>query len=126
MITSEWQGAGYLDQHRRDSEELRRLCADRDAIKAERDTLRAQIEAAEADRDSWMQAADDRIEDWRAMRRRAEAAEAEAARLRHAGAMLATCAFNLAQRDHLKDEERRSLDLCRIAWDAARTKEETK
>ncbi len=44
---------------------------------------------------------------------------ADAARKRHAGAMLANCAFNLAQRKHLTDEERRSLDLSRSAWDAA-------
>ena len=44
---------GYADQHRRDSQELRRLCAERDEIKAERDTLRAQLEAAEADAARW-------------------------------------------------------------------------
>ncbi len=40
-------------------------------------------------------------------------------RVRVAGAMLANCAFNLAQRDHLSDDERRSLDESRKVWDAA-------
>lgn len=39
--------------------------------------------------------------------------------VRVAGAMLANCAFNLAQRSHLTDDERRSLDESRKAWDAA-------
>lgn len=39
--------------------------------------------------------------------------------IRLAGAQLSNCAFNLAQRDHLTDPERRSLDESRKAWDAA-------
>lgn len=39
--------------------------------------------------------------------------------IRLAGAMLANCAFNLAQRNHFTDSERQSLDESRKAWDAA-------
>lgn len=39
--------------------------------------------------------------------------------VRRAGAMLSNCAYNLAQRQHLTDDERRSLDESRQAWDAA-------
>lgn len=39
--------------------------------------------------------------------------------IRRAGSMLANCAYNLAQRNHLTDSERRSLDESRKAWDAA-------
>lgn len=41
------------------------------------------------------------------------------AEVRRAGAMLSNCAYNLAQREHLTDDERRSLDEARQAWDAA-------
>ena len=49
---------------------------------------------------------------------RAEAAEATRDRLQDAGYALATCAFNLKQRDHLTDRERRSLAESQEAWDA--------
>lgn len=39
-------------------------------------------------------------------------------RLLRSGAMLATCAFNLKQRDHLTERERRSLRESQEAWDA--------
>lgn len=39
--------------------------------------------------------------------------------VRRAGAMLSNCAYNLAQREHLTADERRSLDEARRAWDAA-------
>lgn len=42
---------------------------------------------------------------------------AEIDRLRHAGHALATCAFNLKQRDHLTECERRSLAESQEAWD---------
>jgi hypothetical protein len=42
------QIAGLLDQHRRDSAELRALCAARDEARAERDALRARIDKADA------------------------------------------------------------------------------
>jgi hypothetical protein len=42
---------------------------------------------------------------------------AENDRLRDAGRALATCAFNLKQRDHLTDNERRSLAESQEAWD---------
>lgn len=50
---------------------------------------------------------------------RAEAADVERARLRDAGRALATCAFNLKQRDHLTESERRSLSESQEEWDAA-------
>jgi hypothetical protein len=51
---------------------------------------------------------------------------ADAERLRHAGAMLSNCAFNLAQRkpgEPLTEADIRALDESRKAWDAARTSE---
>lgn len=39
--------------------------------------------------------------------------------LREAGRALATCAFNLKQRNHLTDRERRSLAESQECWDAA-------
>lgn len=52
---------------------------------------------------------------------KAEPAE-DAARLRHAGAMLSNCAFNMAQRkpgEPLTEGDIRALDESRKAWDAA-------
>ncbi len=39
-------------------------------------------------------------------------------RVRKAGSMLANCAYNLKQRSHLYEEERRSLAESQQAWDA--------
>ncbi len=44
---------------------------------------------------------------------------AEVERLREAGRALACCAFNLKQREHLTDRERRSLTESQEAWDRA-------
>lgn len=60
---------------------------------------------------------------WQAAWSRAPSAEAKDA-MRTAGAMLANCAYNLAQRTHLTADERRSLDESRRAWDAAIAQQE--
>lgn len=53
------------------------------------------------------------------------AKDAELAGLKQAGARLANAAYNLAQRDHLTADERRSLDESRRLWDAARASTDT-
>lgn len=111
-----------------------------DSEQAAVDTLRAQLEAAEERAETeaeecerlaraniaYSQQVNELIGRAGNAEARAEAAEAECARLRSAGTLLANCAFNLAQREHLTTDERRSLDESRIAWDAARTKEDKK
>ena len=88
---------GYVDQHRRDSQELRQLCAERYAIKAERDTLRAQLEAAEAEKSrltGCLTQANCNAEEferkWYLSQDRAEAAEAEVSGMRARMFYLAT------------------------------------
>lgn len=56
------------------------------------------------------------------MKRRAKpvrGTRADLAQLRRAGAMCANVCYNLAQRSHLTDDERRSCDESRRAWDEA-------
>jgi hypothetical protein len=53
------------------------------------------------------------------LRARLDAAVRERDALRHAGGLLSNCAYNLAQRDTLDADTRRTLDECRKAWDAA-------
>jgi len=55
---------------------------------------------------------------WSARDAEVAALTAERDALRVAGALLSNCAFNLAQREHLTEAERRSLDESRRAWDA--------
>jgi hypothetical protein len=59
----------------------------------------------------------------------AEAKTAAVERLRHAGAMLSNCAFNMAQRkpgEPLTDSDIRAFDESRKAWDAAIATQEGK
>jgi hypothetical protein len=93
------------------------------------DTLRAQLEAAEAENRTRAEDYARLTELWKPDEARyvarAEAAEANAARLRDAGALLSSIAFNLAQRSQLTDYEKQILEDARKGWDLARTKEET-
>jgi hypothetical protein len=56
---------------------------------------------------------------------RAKKAEKRAENLQDAGRALATCAFNLKQRGHLTERERRSLRESQEAWDKVIRKDDT-
>jgi hypothetical protein len=92
---------------------------------AEYDAMRATVVRLQEERDELRETARLGTTALGKLAARAIAAEQERDALKSAGAMLANCAYNLAQDDSLSERYRHSLDASRKAWDdAARSTEE--
>lgn len=81
-----------------------------DRLVKERDEARAKLVRVEAARDDWINRFDDEVD-------AVETAEEHVRDVLHAGTQTGNTCFNLKQRDHLKESERRSCSESVDAWD---------